>query len=172
LATPLAMSSAGTLDKEPAPLRRGFHGLSSPRAGAVCFRPAFKTQTRFSPARNVHVKFRLGGVGRPSPAWAFFQKLGRRTSRARRSFWTRRNFSRKRVNAEPKRFCAALPYFKSAQSRVRLGLTTRGPRQTTPPCGNAKDEADGGGRAGGQLPPLKIMGASPTSFQSSLGFNL
>lgn len=40
----------------------------------------------FSPARNVHVKSRLGG-GRPDLRLGVLPKLGRRTSRLRRSFF-------------------------------------------------------------------------------------
>ena len=84
-------------------MSRGPTASALPRAGAVCFRPVFAAAPRgealipvamrpccpspwFRPARNVHVKFRLDGVGRPGPAQVFFQKLGRRTSRSRRPF--------------------------------------------------------------------------------------
>src|ERR1700730_8908521 len=49
----------------------------------------------FGPARNVHVKSRLGG-GRPVLRLGVLPKLGRRTSRLRRSFFSLTALTRKR----------------------------------------------------------------------------
>ena len=193
----------GPLDQEPAPLRRGFHGLSSsPRWGRL-FSARVQTQIgtrpnryelksarapapRFGSARNVHVKFRLGGVGRPSPAWVFFQNLAVAPPVAAVIFVLQAElflkapsinealtslrsstYNRNHHVASPQ------PGIQALRDRWRsLHAPPAAARQTTPPCADAKDEADGG-CAGGQLPAaMKITGGSPTSFQSALGFDI
>jgi hypothetical protein len=51
-------------------------------------RVPYRLRPWFSPARNVHLESRLGG-GRPDLRLGVLPKLGRRTSRLRRSFFPR-----------------------------------------------------------------------------------